>query len=186
MPVLKLPNPSLMPCEMGKDFFLSAVNTGGKGYGLAIAFSGSYVEKDEIQFRDVQLEYDFERHPRPTVPLKLEKRQTQDGRWTYYAEAPQFQIPPAPNTGLPIQKAIQEQFKRAIGLRFTPEGNGRKRLDVTVHFIPLRNPAGQCAWCVWRFFGSKQAFVQQHNQTWSAHQHYGAALLDENELELDD
>ena len=186
LPTLKLLMPSLMPCEMGKDCFISAINTAGKSFGLAIAFSGSYVENDEIRFRDVQLEYDFNRRPRPTIPMKLEKRQAQDGQWIYYAEAPQLQIPPAAKTQLPMQKAMQEEFKRAIGLRFTPEGNGRKRLDITVHFIPLRNPAGQCAWCVWRFFGSKQAFVQQHNRTWSAHQPHGAKLLDENELELDD
>lgn len=186
LPALKLMMPSLMPCEIGKDCFVSAVNTGGKSFGLAIIFSGSYVEKDEIRFRDVQLESDFERHPRPTVPVTLEKRKMQDGQWVYYGEAPQFQILPAAKVGLPMQKAMREQFKRAIGLRFTPEGDGRKRLDITVHIIPLRNPAGQCAWCVWHFFGSKQAFVQHHNQTWSALQPYGAKLLNENELELDD
>lgn len=186
LPALQLMMPSLMPCEIGKDCFVSAVNTGGKSFGLAIVFSGSYVEKDEIRFRDVQLESDFERHPRPTVPVTLEKRQLQDGQWVYYGEAPQFQILPAAKAGLPMQKAMREQFKRAIGLRFTPEGDGRKRLDITVHLIPLRNPAGQCAWCVWRFFGSKQAFVQHYNQTWSAHQPHGPVLLDENELEMDD
>lgn len=185
-PALRLMMPSLMPCEIGKECFISAINAGGKSYGLAIAFSGSYVENDEIQFQDVQLEYAFDRHPRPTLPLKLEKRQAQDGQWIYYAEAPQFQIPPAPKEGLPMRKAMDEGFRRAVGLRFTPEGNGRKRLDVTVHFIPLRNPAGQCAWCVWRFFGSKRAFVQHHNETWSAFQPGGAALLNEKELDLDD
>lgn len=151
-----------------------------------IAFSGSCVEKEEIRFRDVQLESDFERYLRPMLPLKLEKRQTQDRRWIYYGEAPQFQILPAAKTGLPTQKAMRKKFKRAIGVRFTPEGDGRKRLDITVHLIPLKNPAGQCAWCVWRFFGSKRAFVQQYNQTWSAHQPDSAALLDENELEMDE
>lgn len=185
-PQLSLHLPSMMPCDIGKDTFVSAINTGGKSFGIAIAFSGSYVETDEIRFRDVQLEFDFDRHPRPTVPLSLEKRQTQDGRWIYYAEAPQFQLPSGVKEGLPPMKALKEQFRRGFGLRFTPEGNARKRLDITVHFIPLKNPEGQCAWCVWMFSGSKRAFVAQHNQTWAQHQPHGAPLLDENELDLDD
>ena len=185
-PRLSLFVPSLMPCEIGKDQFLGAINTGGKSYGLAIVFSGSYVEREELRFRDVQLEFDFDRNPRPTIPLRLEKRKATDGQWIYYAEAPQFQLLPGVKPGLPPMKALKEQSRRSFGLRFTPEGDGRKRLDITVHFIPLKNPEGQCFWRVWMFSGSKKAYIEEYNRTWADRQPYGPSLLDENELDMDD
>ena len=50
-------------------------------------------------------------------------------------------------------------------MRFTPEGNARKRLDITVHFIPLKNPMdGQCGWRVWAGYESKRAFIEATNK----------------------
>jgi hypothetical protein len=185
-PRLTIPRYSLMPCEIGEASIISAVNTGGKSTGLAIAFSGNYVENEEIWFRDVQLEYAFDRHPRPMIKLQLEKRQTQNGQWIYYAEVPQFQLMPGVKEGLPIRRAMEEEFKREFGLRFTPEGNERKRLDITLHFIPLKNISGQCGWCVWAHSGSKKAYIEQHNRTWSAHQPHGAKLIDIDTLDIDE
>ena len=185
-PRLTMPTYDLMPCEIGKPSIITAVNAGGKSTGLAIAFSGNYVENEDIWFRDVQLEYAFDRHPRPTIKLQLEKRQMQNGQWVYYAEVPQFQLLPGIKEGLPILKAMEEEFKRGFGVRFTPEGDERKRLDITLHFIPLKNVSGQCAWCVWLRSGSKKAFIEQHNRTWSAHQPHGAKLLDIETLDIDE
>ena len=183
-PRLTIPCFDRMPCKMGESRIIRAANTGGRSTGLAVAFSGSYVEKEEIQFHDVQLEYAFDRTPRPTIPLRLEKTQTQDGQWIFYAEIPQFQIPSGVKEGLPARRAMDEEFKRSFGLRFTPEGNARKRLDITLHFIPLKNPAGQCAWCVWLYSGNKRKFVEEFNETWRAIQAPGVELLNIDELDL--
>lgn len=188
-PHLTIPTYSLTPCKMGESSFVSAVNAGGKSTGLAIAFSGNYVEHEEIWFHDVQLEYGFDRHPRPTIKLQLEKRQMQNGQWVYYAEIPQFQLLPGIKEGLPVRKAMDEEFKRKFGLRFTPEGNERKRLDITVHFIPLRNVSGRCDWCVWLHSGSKKAFIEQYNQNWGMFQMFqleDVKLLDAETLDIDE
>lgn len=186
-PRLILPRFGLMPCEIGKPQFQSVYNVGGKSAGLAVVFSGNYVEHEEIWFRDVQLEYGFDRPTRQTIPLQLEKRQLPDSRWVYYAEVPQFRLPPAVKDGLPARKSMEEEFKRDFGLRFTPEGNERKRLDVTVRFIPLKNPAGQCSWCVWHCDGSKRAYIERYNRSWSGLRLSSPpAPLDENKLDMEE
>lgn len=190
-PRLAMPDYGLTPCEMGKPTFASAVNRGGKSKGLAIAFSGAYVEHEEIRFRDVQLEYGFDRHPRPTIPLQLEKRRTRDGQWIYYGEIPDFQLREGVKEGIPPRRAAEEEWKREFGVRFTPEGNERKRLDIAVHFIPLKNPAGQCSWCVWWYSKSKRDYIKQHNRTWGnmCHPHglpHGVKLLDADDFDMDE
>lgn len=162
-PRLALGVNGLMPCRIGESSIISAINKGGKSRGLAVAFSGSYVEKEDIRFREVQLEYEFDRYPRPTIPLQMEKRQTQTGQWIYWAEIPQFLLREAVKEGLPPRKTREEEFKRGFLVRFTPEGNPRKLLDITVHFIPLKNPEGQCGWCVWMYSGSKRAYIEDYN-----------------------
>lgn len=180
----------LMPCEIGKISIIGAINEGGKSKGLAVAFSGGFVEKEEIRFRDVQLEYAFDRYPRSVIPLQLEKRQTQTGQWIYWAETPQFLLTEAVKEGLPPRKAMEEKFKREFLVRFTPEGNARKLLDITVHFIPLKNPEGQCGWCVWLRSGSKRAYIEGYNSGWDEilrkHHPQGIKLLNPDDYDLDE
>ena len=105
------------------------------------------------------------------------------------AEIPRFQLLPGIKEGLPVRKAMDEEFKRKFGLRFTPEGNERKRLDITVHFIPLKNVSGRCDWCVWLHSGSKKAFIEQHNQSWGMFQMFqveDVELLDTETLDIDE
>ena len=162
-PKLSFTSPSLMPCEIGKDQCYFVINTGGKTKGVAIAFSGSYVEQEKIRFGDVQLEYDLDRYPRKTIPIQLEKRQMQNGQWIYYAELRDFPIREGVKEGLSWKRKSEEEWKRQFGVRFTPEGDPRKLLDITVHFIPLKNPEGQCGWCAWRWYGSKRACQAEEN-----------------------
>lgn len=166
---------SLMPCEIGKSQIVTVINKGGSSKGIAIAFSGNYVEKDEITFRDTQLEYGFDKYPRKTFPLNFEKRLTTTGQWIYYAELKEFDIPAKVKDDLPVKKAMDEAFKKSFGIRFTPEGNPRKRLDICVHFITLKNTLAQCCWCVWHLDGTKLAYINSHNKRWSNGK---ASLLD--------
>ena len=60
-PRLQTYQPSLCPCRMGeRNNIVGAINLGGASTGLGIAFVGNYVEKDEIRFEDVCLEYDLD------------------------------------------------------------------------------------------------------------------------------
>ena len=171
---------SLMPCEIGKSTIVTVVNKGGSSRGIAIAFSGSYVEKDEITFKDTQLEYGFDKYPQKTLPLYFEKRLTTTGQWIYYAELKEFYIPAKVKDALPARKAMDEEFKKSFGIKFTPEGNPRKRLDICVHFISLKNFSSQCCWCVWHIDGTKQAYINSHNQRWSNGK---ASLLDPSDFD---
>ena len=166
-PKLTLPTYDLMPCKNGENHCCFVVNTGRKTKGVAIVFSGSYVEHEEIRFRDVSLEYALDQYPRKTIPLQLEKRKTQTGQWIYYAELPDFPIREGVKEGLPWKRKSDEELKRVFGVRFTPEGNPRKMLDITIHFVPLKNPKGQCGWCVWWHSGSKRAYIEEYNRIWS-------------------
>jgi hypothetical protein len=56
--------------------------------------------------------------------------------------------------------------ERIIWIYFTPYGNPRKMLDVTVSIFPDENPQGQAIWNVWHRHGSKSAFMKYHNKTW--------------------
>ncbi|MBQ6288268.1 MAG: hypothetical protein IJK71_03370 [Clostridia bacterium] len=165
LPRLKIKSYDRQPCTIGQFKVISALNVGGKSTGLAIVFTGSYIEHEEIRFRDVKLEYRFGKEPCTALPLELEKRQDVNGNWIYYTELPEFQIPPAVNQNLPSRKVWDLEFERQLNVRFTPEGNPRKRLDITVHFIPLKNPIdGQCGWRVWAGYKSKRAFIEATNQ----------------------
>ena len=189
-PKLSFTSPSLMPCEIGKDQCYFVINTGGKTKGVAIAFSGSYVEQEKIRFRDVRLEYDLDRYPRKTIPIQLEKRQMQNGQWIYYAELRDFPIREGVKEGLSWKRKSEEEWKRQFGVRFTPEGDPRKLLDITVHFIPLKNPEGQCGWCAWRWYGSKRAYIEEYNRTWGEnvkeHHAQGIKWLNPDDYDLDE
>lgn len=152
------------PCIMGQRRIITAFNHGGSSKGLAIAFTGSYVETGNISFHDVQFEYVSKSYQRKSIPLTLEKTKTTDGQWMYYATVPDFVIPERPTAGLPMRKVIEEHFKRSFGVCFTPEGNPRKRLDICIHFIPLSHQDGQCYWRVWSLYSSKKAYIDEYNE----------------------
>lgn len=189
-PQLSFKSLNFMPCEIGKDQCYFVINTGGKTKGVAIAFSGSYVEQEKIRFRDVQLEYDLHRYPRKTIPIQLEKRQMQNGQWIYYAELRDFPIREGVKEGLSWKRESDEEWKREFGVRFTPEGDPRKLLDITVHFIPLKNPEGQCGWCAWRWYGSKRAYIEELNRAKreivEEHHAQGIKFLNPDDYDLDE
>lgn len=162
-PKLKIPRYSLIPCTIGEDSIVSAVNTAGASKGLAVAFTGDYVENEEIIFTDVKLEYDFDRTPRKEIPVELVKKEIVKGQWAYCAEFPRFPIRERVSPDLPPKRKAELEFAREIGVRFTPLGSPEKVLDICVHLIPLENPEGQCCWCVWHLDGSKDAYQKSRD-----------------------
>lgn len=183
-PRLALPVFDLMPCTPGKDKIITAINRGGASRGLGIAFAGPWVERDEIRITALRLESCLDRYPRSILPLTAEKRQDANGNWILYAEVPDFPIPQAVSPGLSPMKKLREEFARTFGVRFTPEGDPRKFLDITVVFIPLENVQGQCGWCVWAKQASKEAFIRQYNETWSRNPKARVPALDPDDFDL--
>ena len=185
-PTLVTVQPSLSPCKLGKNTnIICALNQGGASTGLGIAFEGNYIENDELRFENVCLEYELDDHGRrKTMPIELTKRHMKDGRYIYYAEAPDFQIPEKVDPRLKGQKREKEEFKRSFLLRFTPVGNERKVLDICVVLFPLANHAGLCSWCVWHMFGSKEAYIANYNDGWKQFPGANVKLLDINDYDL--
>lgn len=185
-PRFEIKSYSLSPCTLDCDYnFISVRNMGGKTKGLLIAFTGSYVDRDEITFRNVHVQTGFDnRNHFTTIPIELQKEQLKDGRWAYMGKIPSFSIPAAVKKGLPYMREEKEWYKREFGIRFHPTGNARKLLDICVHIVPLKNPAGQCCWCVWHHAGSKRAFIEWHNRQWGQFTP-GQNRLDPNDFDLD-
>ncbi len=155
---------SLMPCKMGKESVVSCNNAGGKSRGVSVYFIGDYVEKDEITFTDVQWQQYKRDNEWEYCPIALEKVQLADGNWAYRGHDPDYRIPPKVNPALPPMKQLNTSYEREITVRFTPQGNERKRLDIAVVFVPDENPAGQVGWVVWAHAGSKESFLREHNE----------------------
>lgn len=131
-------------------------------------FSGAWVEKDEITLRDVSLTWKLspETGEHETVSLALEKRPCSNGSWCYYAEVPDFAIPDGVPQNLQGSRLIEKkEFERCFSVRFTPEGNGRKRLGVFVHIIPLANQLkGQAIWYAWHLCRTPREYLEENNR----------------------
>lgn len=158
LPDLQLWTYSSMPCVAGESSFVEVLNHGGKGKGLSVYFIGPYVEQEEITFTNVTIST-WVRGELVVTPIQLEKAQLPDGQWAYCYHDPQYRI---------LQKAsdratVLKQSERSIRVSFTPAGNPRKMLDVTVVLVPDQNLPGQAGWNVWHGYGSKKAFIEHHN-----------------------
>ncbi len=183
---LKCYLPSLMPPQPGKMQADFVYNEGSASQGLMVMFVGSYVEHDEITIDDATF---CHANPDGTIsatPISFEKKPLSNGQWAYVWSDPDFRIPPLVPKGLPPKVAQEKQHDRIFGIRYTPNGNKRKFLDITTMFVPMENrEKGYCAWCVWWSRGSKLAYIQEHNNTWSNFKWSKAALLNPEDYDLD-
>ena len=154
---------SLSPCFIGEPCAVSVLNAGDASKGVSVFFTGPYVEKEEITFSNVGL---VDKKSNETIPFELKKVQLSDGQWAYHFCDPDYKIPPKVNDQLPPRRASNLKHDRSIIVRFVPQGNPRKVLDITVHLIPGENFGGQAGWNVWHRFGSKKEYIHFFNDTW--------------------
>ena len=154
---------SLTPCFIGESAIVNSHNIGGESRGLSVYFLGPYVEHDEITFSEVSFVKSKNGVPK-RIPFDLTKVQLSDGQWAYHYHDPTFRIPPKADESLPILKRHRIESERSITVRFVPQGNPRKILDITVVLVPDKNPEGQTGWNVWHEYGSKKAFIDDFNR----------------------
>ena len=85
-PVLKSLGSISRTYEMGRDQCVFVVNKGGASKGLAVAFTGNYVEHEDITFKNVQLEFNIDTRygTRDVRQVALEKRQNTKGEWMLF------------------------------------------------------------------------------------------------------
>jgi hypothetical protein len=152
-----------LPCLNGKENKMAALNVGTASKGLTICFMGPFVEHEEISFEDVTIK-DLA-GKQCYYPL-LKKIQLSDGQWAYVGHIADYEILPAIPKRITDARRRRLEDERIIWIYFTPYGNPRKMLDVTVSIFPDENPQGQAIWNVWHRHGSKSAFIKYHNKTW--------------------
>lgn len=150
-----------LPCLVGRESKVRAINLGAASRGLTIWFLAPGVEEDAVHFSDVCIQCD-----RHAVPISLSKARFSDGCWGWCWHDVDFQIPPAVTGRMKQEKRRELENQRSITIRFTPRGDSRKTLDIQVGVVPDENPEGGTWWNVWRRFGSKEDFIKWHNKIW--------------------
>lgn len=139
LPKLHIDLYDLCPCKANVNSVVFVNNIGGRSKGVAVMFTGDYIENDDVVIYDVTFESDYGSEKRKCVPITLEKRKRADGKYVLWWADKNFQIPPAVNPNLPLMKRMNLQFKKQFGVRFFVKGNPEKFRDVEVYIIPLEN-----------------------------------------------
>lgn len=173
---------SLMPCFLEEPSTVDAINVGGASKGLSVYFIGPYVEKEEITFSDVCF-VKWKNNQTESIPFELQKVQLVDGQWAYHYHDPGYKILPKVDDRLPMMKRMRVESEHSIIVRFVPHGDPRKILDITVVLVPDKNLEGQTGWNAWYPFGSKKAFMEHHNRTWSGRPNCEHLLLREEDFD---
>ena len=180
---------SLRPCEPGQRAACIVNNNGAASRGVRFVFIGVYIENDEITIDDAEFTYYDAHGERVNVPIVFEKCQLSDGTWGYGWEDKEFKIPPAVSSNLAPRARAEKESQRSFGIRYTPNGNKRKFLDLCVFAMPLSNPQeGSCYWRVWAHYPSKLEYVEDMNASArEMTQLYGAPLMliDPKDYDLD-
>ena len=159
-PKLSICHQNGMPAIPGESQFFQINNNGGASKGLGIVFVGSYIENDEITFTDCSLEFNSK-----SMPVELKKIKSVDGSYVLHWRDEDIILPPAPPENLSYSKKEKLEWENRIIFRYTPNGNSRKFLDITICAAPLQNwEKGQAVTNVWRTYGSKKRYIDEHNK----------------------
>ncbi len=130
---------SLTPCKADINSVVFVNNKGGRSKGVAIMFTGDYIENDDVIIYNATFESCYGSENCKIVPITLEKRKRSDGSCVLWWEDSDFEIPPAVNQNLPYTKREKLEFEKQFGVRFFVKGNPQKFRDVEVYIIPLEN-----------------------------------------------
>lgn len=161
-PVLRISRFPLTPCASNMFQVIPVNNKGGRSKGIAVMFTGDYIENDEIEIYNAEFLSRTGSEKHKITPISFTKKKTADGKAMLYWEDKDFQIPPAVNSSLPIMKQQRLEFEKEFGIRFYARGNERKFLDIMVFIIPLENyQKGADCWYVYRYSGTKKKFVEE-------------------------
>lgn len=149
------------PCLVGYENYVTAINQGAAGTGLRIWLLLNGADREEVTYDNVYI-----RRGTQQIPITLTWEQMTDGRWAWCWHDPQFPIPPAVTGRMKQEKRWKLESQRTFSIHFTPRGNSRRTLDIQIGFVPDENPEGGTWWNVLRKYGSKEAFIKEHNRIW--------------------
>ncbi len=154
------------PWSIGKSHFVSVINVGGAGKGISVFFVGPYVEHDEITFTNTAISREKKDGSNERIPFELQKVYLTNGQMAYYYYNPGIRLPAKGKDALQYAPWGRHDEKKSIWLHFTPCGNPRKILDITVVLGAGKIPQGQCGINAWYCYGSKAAYIAHHNERW--------------------
>lgn len=165
LPKLQVGLYDLSPCIIGQSKCVFVRNKGGRSKGVAIMFTGDYIENDELTFENVTFESDYGSEKRKIISIEPVKKKLENGETVLYWEDKNFNIAQAVNPSLPINQQIKLEHKKEFGVRFKVYGNPEKTFDVKVHIIPLENPQkGAACWYVKCSDTLKKIFIRKSNE----------------------
>lgn len=150
-----------VPCLVGYENHVPTINQGAAGTGLRIWLLLNGADREEVTYDNVYIQRGTQQ-----IPIMLTWEQMADGRWAWCWHDPQFPIPPAVTGRMKQEKRWKLESQRIFSIHFTPRGNSRRTLDIQVGFVPDENPEGGTWWNVLRNYGSKEAFIKEHNRIW--------------------
>lgn len=154
----------LKPCTLGKPNVVFVYNKGQSSQGIGILFTGDYIENNEITFDNISFESDYgDINKRRIRPIELKRVKCNDGKYGLYWEDKTFIIPSGVAENLTSAKLVEKTYNRIFGVRFTPNGNKKKVLDIMIHFIPLNCKSGRDVWYVYRGHKSKADYIKWYN-----------------------
>lgn len=139
LPKLRMPTFDPTPCRIGGSKCIFVNNYGGRSEGIAVMFTGDFIEHDELTFENVTFESDYGSPKRKIIPITPEKRKTQNGETILYWEDRHFSIPPAISSSIPEIRRMQLAFEKSFGVRFTVQGDPERAKEVKVYILPLEN-----------------------------------------------
>ena len=150
-----------LPFLVGYDNYVAVINQGAAGTGLTIWIRINGAERHEVTYENVYI-----RRGTEDLPIELTWERMPDGGFAWCWHDPDFPIPPAVTGRMKKEKRWQLENQRNFAIHLTPRGNSRKTLDIQVGFVPDENPQGATWWNVLRKYGSKEAFIKEHNRAW--------------------
>ena len=165
LPRFQIARFNLMPCAADLNQVVFVNNIGGRSKGIAIIFTGDWIENDEVVIYDATFEYKSGPDKWNNVPVTFTKRKDNTGKYILWWQDENFNIPPAVNRDIPATKRMKLEFEKEFGIRFFVRGNERKFLDIKVFIIPLENyHNGADCWYVYRYKGTKRNYVEKENE----------------------
>ncbi len=166
---LELTSYPVSPTKSNEPVLCRVNNVGRASKGLAIVFSGDYIENDDMLIEEVNFVVDKGNYIE-NVPIKLQKTKLEKEGYIYYWKDENFKILKAVSKNLPAKVYDKKRSIESICLRFVPKGKEAKMLNIKVTFIPLANPIkGQCTWYVWMGHNSKKDYIKNYNEKAKKH-----------------
>lgn len=159
LPSLRISDFVLTPNENGKESNITAISNGSKSKGLGVLITLKNGNLEEVKIENAHIGY--MRYKSPIAPVDLKKCMSEDGRDVYYWEDRSFPLFQKVRDDLPMVRKAEAEFNNTICLWFTPYGEYERLQDIQVTFIPLKNPANSCTWCVWDGYPTKEAYFER-------------------------